>query len=54
MARLIRVTTHRDESGHKPRNLRDLKRRDQALRTRFEGAVDLLREFLDATKAFRI
>jgi hypothetical protein len=54
MARLIRVTTHRNESGHKPRNLRDLKRRDQALRTRFEGAVDLLREFLDATKAFRI
>ena len=54
VARIVGVTTHRNESGHKPRNLKELIKRDQALRTRFEGAVDLLKEFLEATKAFRI
>jgi hypothetical protein len=54
IARLIGVTTHRNESGHKPKNVKELTKRDQALRTRFEGAVDLLKEFLDATSKFRI
>lgn len=53
-SRIIGVTTHRNDSGHKPKNLAALADRDRALRTRFEGAVDLLKEFLDATASFRI
>lgn len=54
MARMIGITTHRNESGHKPNSLKDLRKRDQALRTRFEAGVDLLKEFIEATKAFRV
>jgi hypothetical protein len=54
VARLIGVTTHRNESGHKPKTLKERISRDQALRTRFEGAVDLLKEFLDATSPLHI
>jgi len=34
--------------------MKDLIKRDKALRTRFESAVDLLGEFLDAVKGARI
>jgi hypothetical protein len=54
VARVIGITGHRNESGHRPRNLKERIKRDQALRTRFEGSVDLLREFLEATKGFRL
>jgi hypothetical protein len=54
VARVIGITGHRNESGHRPRNLKERINRDQALRTRFEGSVDLLREFLEATKGFRL
>ena len=54
LARLHGITSYRNDTGHKPKNQRDRMKRDQALRTRFEGAVDLLREFLDATKGFKV
>lgn len=54
VARVIGITGHRNELGHKPKKLKERIKRDQALRTRFEGAVDLLREFLEASKGFRL
>lgn len=54
VARVIGITGHRNESGHKPTNLKDRTKRDQELRTRFESSVDLLREFLETTKGFRL
>lgn len=54
VARIKGTTTHRNDSGHRPKNLRDLIKRDQALRTRFEGGVDLFFEFVDATRAWRL
>ena len=53
-ARIIGVIPHRNDAGHKPKTLKDRIKRDQALRTRFEGAVDLLKDFLDATSGFHI
>jgi hypothetical protein len=50
LARIIGVTAHRNDSGHKPKNLNQRMKRDQELRTRFEGGVDLLREVLEAAK----
>lgn len=54
LARIKGVTTYRNQSGHKPEKLDERMKRDQALRTRFEAAVDLLREFLDAVRGFHI
>jgi hypothetical protein len=54
LARVKGMTAHRNESGHKPHSLSELIRRDQALRTRFESAVDLLRDFLEAARGLRI
>ena len=54
---LIRVsglTEIRNESGHKPKSRVDRMRRDRELRTRFESAVDLLRDFIDATRSLRL
>jgi len=53
-ARVLGVTTHRNESGHKPNTLAKLQNRDAQLRTRFEGAVDLLRELIDATRPLKL
>jgi hypothetical protein len=52
IARIIGITSHRNESGHKPKNLRERSRRDQELRTRFEGGVDLLKDLLNASRGF--
>jgi len=54
IARIIGVTPHRNDSGHKPKTLKTRMNRDQELRTRFEGGVDLLREFTEVAKPFRI
>lgn len=54
ISRMIGITAHRNESGHKPRSVKERAIRDQALRTRFESGVDLLRDFLSAVRAFRI
>lgn len=46
VSNLIGITAHRNDAGHKPESLRKLIRRDREMRTRFESAVDLLRDFL--------
>jgi hypothetical protein len=52
--RVSGVTEMRNDSGHKPHNQRTLIKRDLELRTRFEGAVDLLRDFVEAGKKLKI
>jgi hypothetical protein len=54
LARIIGVTGHRNASGHKPKTVTELVKRDQALRTRFETAVDLLDELIDASRPLKI
>jgi hypothetical protein len=46
--RIAGMTEARNESGHKPRNRAAYSRRDREARTRFESAVDTLREFAAA------
>jgi hypothetical protein len=53
-AKIVGITPHRNDSGHKPGDIAALRRRDKELRTRFESAVDLLKELLDASKPLRI
>ena len=50
LARVIGVTSHRNDSGHKPADTKRVQRRDQELRTRFEAACDLLLEFARASR----
>ena len=45
------ITPYRNDTGHKPKDMKALIKRDQQLRTRFEDAVDLLGELIDATEA---
>jgi len=52
-ARLHGITTFRNETGHKPKSQKQLIKRDQQLRTRFENAVDLFRELVDAAKPLK-
>ena len=54
VARIVGVTGYRNDVGHLPKTVKDLVARDRALRTRFEAAVDLLQEFVQATKGLRI
>jgi hypothetical protein len=54
---LIRVAAMieaRNDAGHKPKTRADRIRRDRESRTRFETAVDVLRDFADATRPLRI
>lgn len=52
--RVLGTTAHRNESGHKPRSTKDLRRRDAQLRTRFEGAADLLLELITAARPLNV
>jgi hypothetical protein len=54
MARIFGVTPFRNDVGHKPHSSKLLIKRDRELRTRFESAVDLFRDFVDATKKHRL
>lgn len=54
LARMLGMTPHRNDAGHKIRDLRALIKHDKELRTRFEAAVDLLRDFLESAKKFRL
>ncbi len=54
MARILGITTYRNDSGHKPKNEKELIKRDRQLRTRFENAVDLFRELVDASKPLKV
>lgn len=54
IARIVGVTAHRNETGHKPGTKAALINRDRQLRTRFESATDLLRDLIDAGKPLRV
>lgn len=54
LARILGVTPHRNDTGHKIRDMKVRIRRDKELRTRFEGAVDLFQSFLLATRKLRL
>ena len=54
MARIHGVTPFRNDVGHKPAKAKLLIKRDKELRTRFESAVDLFHDFVDATKRHRL
>jgi hypothetical protein len=50
LGRILSVAPHRNSTGHKPKNRKELITRDKELKTRFESAVDLLKELIDAGK----
>ena len=54
VSRILGITPYRNESGHKPKDTKALIKRDQQLRTRFEDAVDLFADFIEATKPLKI
>lgn len=54
VARIHGVTPYRNDTGHSPTSQARLKRRDQELRTRFESAVDLLRDILRNAAALHL
>lgn len=53
-ARILGITAFRNQSGHKPKTLKQLKQRDQQLRTRFEDAVDLFRDLVEASRPLKV
>lgn len=50
LGRILGITPHRNDAGHKPKNRKQLIKRNRELRTRFESAVDLLRDLEKASK----
>ena len=54
LARILGLTSHRNDTNHKPANKKHLMRRDRELRTRFENAVDLLAELVNASRSLRV
>lgn len=54
MARIHGITPFRNDAGHKPSSAKALIKRDKELRTRFESAVDLFADLIDATKGMAL
>ena len=54
LARVLGLTSHRNDSGHKPGTRVALQRRDRELRTRFENATDILLELISAARSLRV
>jgi hypothetical protein len=54
LSRVAGLTAPRNDSGHKPGNRAALIRRDRALRTRFEHAVDILSELIEGSRHLRV
>ncbi|MDB5821357.1 MAG: hypothetical protein JWR21_61 [Herminiimonas sp.] len=52
--RLIGLTEHRNDSAHKPNSIEKLIARDQQLRTRFETAMDELKNWIEASKPLKV
>lgn len=52
--RLIGMTEYRNEAGHKPKTLEQLRNRDRQLRTRFESACDELLALIRATAPLKL
>jgi hypothetical protein len=53
LARVLGITGHRNESGHKITKPAHLRKRDTELRTRFESACDLLHDLIEAARPLR-
>lgn len=54
VSRIAGVVPYRNEAGHKPKDLKQLMKRDRELRTRFESAADLLRDVARAVASLRV
>jgi hypothetical protein len=53
-AKILGLTPHRNDTGHKPKSKAALIKRDTTLRTQFENAVDTLLELIEASRSLRI
>jgi hypothetical protein len=51
--RIHGITEYRNATGHKPKSVQDLLKRDRQLRTRFESAVDELQSLILASAPMR-
>jgi hypothetical protein len=54
LIRVAAIVEPRNDAGHKPRNRAKRIQRDRESRTRFENAVDILRDFTAAVRALRL
>jgi hypothetical protein len=54
LSRVVGIIPYRNETGHKPKKVADLLKRDSQLRTRFETAVDILSDMVQAARPLRI
>lgn len=54
LMRVAALTDVRNDAGHKPKNRAARMKRDRELRTRFESAIDLLRDFVNALRPLRL
>jgi hypothetical protein len=54
LKRVAAVTDYRNDAGHKPTDVAQLRKRDRELRTRFESAVDLFRDVVDGSRHLRV
>ncbi len=54
LSRVLGITGHRNDTGHKIKSKAALISRDKELRTRFEGAMDLLQNLIEASKPLRV
>ena len=54
LGRVLGLVPYRNEVGHKPKNVKDLTKRDARLRTRFESAIDVLAELVVAAAPLRV
>jgi len=54
LGRILSVAPHRNATGHKPRNIKEVIKRDTELKTRFESATDLLYDLVLAARPLRV
>jgi hypothetical protein len=54
LIRVAAVVDFRNAAGHKPKSRAARRQRDRETRTRFETAVDVLRDFVDSVRPLRI
>jgi hypothetical protein len=54
LMRVAALTDVRNDTGHKPKNRAARIKRDRELRTRFESAIDVLRDFVNALRPLRL
>lgn len=54
LSRVVGIIPYRNETGHKLTKMADLLKRDSQLRTRFETAVDILADMVQAARPLRI